>query len=61
MQLKRDQEDGGELLAFFELYLLDENDESKFLPALPPKIGTIYRLPNEKRPQLHRTVIEVCF
>ena len=59
IHLKRDKEDAGELLACFELYLLDENGENKLLPSLPPKIGAIYRLPNEIRPQLHRTVIEV--
>jgi hypothetical protein len=57
--LKRDKEDAGDLLACFELYLLDENGENKYLPPLPSKIGAIYRLPIEIRPQLHRTVIEV--
>jgi hypothetical protein len=59
LNLKREQEDSGELLACFELFLLDENGESRFLPSHPPKIGSLYRLPNEIRPQLHRTVIEV--
>ena len=59
IELKRDKEDAGELLACFELYLLDDNGENSLLPSLPPKIGAIYRLPNEIRPQLHRTVIEV--
>ncbi len=57
--MKRDKDDAGDLLACFELYLLDENGENKYLPPLPSKIGAIYRLPNEIRPQLHRTVIEV--
>ena len=59
ISLQRLNEDAGELLVCFELYLLDENRENKYLPSLPPKLGELYKLPNEIRPQLNRTVIEV--
>lgn len=49
----------GELLASFELFLIEENSPSKNLPPLPPKIGSIFRVPSGIRPELQRTVIEV--
>ena len=55
--IKRGNEDGGELLACFELYLLD--DENCMVPVLPPKVGGVYRLPTGIRPELQRTMIEV--
>jgi hypothetical protein len=59
INLQRNNEDAGELLACFELYLLDENRENKYLPSLPPKLGALFKLPSEIRPQLNRTIIEV--
>ena len=55
--IKRGNEDGGELLACFELYMLD--DENCMVPVLPPKVGGLYRLPTGIRPELQRTMIEV--
>jgi len=56
--LGRDKSPVGELLAFFELYSV-ENNTSAGLPPYPPKTGSIYRLPAEIRPKLQRTIIEV--
>ena len=41
-----------------ELFLID-NKQSTHLPPLPPKVGNIFCLPREIRPQLQRTIIEV--
>ena len=57
--LKRINEDAGELLACFELFLLTDETRN-LLPCLPPKKGALYSLPAEIRPKLQRTVIEVC-
>ena len=51
-------ENAGELLACFELFQIDKLNP-KSLPELPPKIGSIYRVPNAIRPELKRTMIEV--
>ncbi|KAK3095803.1 hypothetical protein FSP39_019399 [Pinctada imbricata] len=53
--IKRGNEDGGELLAAFELFLLSGAD----LPFLPPKRGDLYLVPNGIRPVMQRTAIEV--
>ncbi|CAF0722705.1 unnamed protein product [Brachionus calyciflorus] len=58
-QLKRDSEDAGELLASFELFLIDDNNPQKSLPPLPPREGSLYRVPNDIRPELQRTIIEI--
>lgn len=52
------KEKAGELLVCFELFQIDPLIP-KSLPELPPKIGSIYRLPNSIRPELKRTMIEV--
>lgn len=57
-QLKNGKENAGEILACFELFPLDKKNK-KNLPALPPKVGNIYRIPNGIRPELQRTMIEV--
>jgi hypothetical protein len=59
--LKKDKESAGELLAAFELFYLDGNEVStnKTVPPLPPKAGSVYRVPNGIRPELQRTFIEV--
>ena len=48
----------GELLACFELFPIDLSN-LKTIPELPPKVGEIYRVPSEIRPELKRTMIEV--
>lgn len=57
--LTHHSEPAGELLASFELFPLDENSPSKNLPPLPPKIGSLFKVPSGIRPELQRTVIEV--
>lgn len=57
-QLKRLGEDSGEILAHFELYLIEDKKPKNLLPY-PPKVGVIYRLPSQIRPKLQRTIIEV--
>jgi len=52
------KEKAGELLACFELFQIDPLNP-KTLPELPPKVGSIYRVPNAIRPELKRTMIEV--
>jgi len=52
------KENAGELLACFELFQIDKLNP-KNLPESPPKIGSIYRVPNTIRPELKRTMIEV--
>ncbi|XP_074642408.1 myoferlin-like [Tubulanus polymorphus] len=47
---------GGELLAAFELFLVDG---SKDLPFHPPKRGSLFLVPNGIRPVMQRTAIEV--
>ena len=59
-QLKIGTENAGEILACFELFPLDEKSK-KHLPALPPKDGDIYRLPNGIKPILQKTMIEVLY
>ncbi|XP_062606394.1 myoferlin-like isoform X2 [Saccostrea cucullata] len=53
--ITRGPEDGGELLAAFELFLLAGSD----LPFLPPKKGDLFLIPNGIRPVMQRTAIEV--
>ncbi|XP_056005332.1 myoferlin-like isoform X8 [Ostrea edulis] len=53
--ITRGQEEGGELLAAFELFLLAGSD----LPFLPPKKGDLFLVPNGIRPVMQRTAIEV--
>lgn len=53
--IKRGNEDGGELLAAFELFLLGGGD----LPFLPPKKGNLFLVPNGIRPVMQRTGVEV--
>lgn len=57
--IKKHRENAGELLACFELFLLDERSNNKYLPSFPPKVGAIYRVPSGIRPELQRTMIEV--
>jgi hypothetical protein len=59
--LKKDKENAGELLAAFELFYLDDSgpNATKVVPPLPPKVGSIYKVPNGIRPELQRTMIEV--
>ena len=60
IQLKRDNnENAGELLACFELFMLDDNNASKLLPPFPTKIGALYKVPDGIRPVLQRNIIEV--
>ncbi|XP_033757648.1 myoferlin-like isoform X3 [Pecten maximus] len=53
--IKRGNEEGGELLAAFELFLLGSGD----LPFLPPKKGNLFLVPNGIRPVMQRTGVEV--
>ena len=57
--IKKGKEDAGELLACFELFLIDDQNPKEMLPPPPPKVGNIYRLPPTIRPELKRTMIEV--
>ncbi len=57
LTLSKNNENAGELLACFELYPLD--NENVYIPPLPPKCGSIYRVPNGIRPEMQRTVVEV--
>ena len=53
-------ENAGELLACFELFQIDPlNIITNTAPDLPPKTGEIYRVPQDIRPELTRTMIEV--
>ncbi|CAG2195234.1 MYOF [Mytilus edulis] len=54
-EIKRNNDHGGELLAAFELFLLNGAD----LPFLPPKKGSLFLVPNGIRPVMQRTGIEV--
>ena len=56
LENKNRDEEAGEILAAFELYLLDEDTK---LPDWPPLNGSIYRVPDGIRPELERTIIEV--
>lgn len=58
-ELKRNNEDAGELLACFEIYKVDVTNLIN-LPPMPPKLGLIYKIPTEIRPKLQRTIIEVA-
>ncbi|XP_006816720.1 myoferlin-like, partial [Saccoglossus kowalevskii] len=53
--LKRGNDDAGEVLASFELYLKEDGD----LPFMPPMEGKLYRVPSGIRPVMQRTAIEV--
>lgn len=55
-KLIKGNENAGELLGCFELFLIEDK---KHLPPLPPKRGSLYRVPNGIRPELQRTMIEV--
>ena len=55
--MRRGQEEAGELLACFEMFLL--NRKGIKLPLLPPKIGNLYRLPKQIKPNMKKTLIEV--
>ncbi|GFO37984.1 dysferlin [Plakobranchus ocellatus] len=66
--ITRLNQDGGELLAAFELIkipegaVVDDSDEisgAKDMPFLPPKRGDLYIVPNGIRPVMQRTGIEV--
>ncbi|XP_065924822.1 myoferlin isoform X7 [Magallana gigas] len=64
--ISRGQEDGGELLAAFELFLVPDKNASmesllagSDLPFLPPKRGDLFLVPNGIRPVMQRTAIEV--
>ncbi|CAH1784691.1 unnamed protein product [Owenia fusiformis] len=50
----RGNQEGGELLASFELFLMNGSD----LPFLPPKRGNLYQVPSGIRPIMQRTAIE---
>ena len=56
--IKNGKEDAGEILACFELFPIDPFNP-KSIPEMPPKIGSLYRLPILIRPELKRTMIEV--
>ncbi|XP_041370601.1 myoferlin-like isoform X3 [Gigantopelta aegis] len=53
--ITRQGQEGGELLAAFELFLMTGKD----LPFLPPKKGSLFLVPNGIRPVMQRTGIEV--
>ncbi|XP_056005338.1 myoferlin-like isoform X14 [Ostrea edulis] len=64
--ITRGQEEGGELLAAFELFLVPDKNASmesllagSDLPFLPPKKGDLFLVPNGIRPVMQRTAIEV--
>ncbi|CAF4514045.1 unnamed protein product [Rotaria socialis] len=57
--INRGKDDAGELLAAFELFLLPETDSEKKMPPHPPKRGSLFIVPQEIRPQLVRTGIEI--
>jgi hypothetical protein len=59
--VRKESENAGELLAAFELFYLDDSsgNSAKVLPPLPPKVGSLYKVPNGIRPELQRTMIEV--
>jgi hypothetical protein len=59
IELRKGNDNAGELLACFELFLLDEKSPNKYIPNLPPKMGALYRVPSGIRPELQRTMIEV--
>jgi hypothetical protein len=61
LTLKKDKENAGELLACFELFLMDEKANNKYIPNYPPKVGALYTVPSGIRPELQRTMIEVLF
>ncbi|KAH3789669.1 hypothetical protein DPMN_167855, partial [Dreissena polymorpha] len=54
-EITRGKDQGGELLAAFELFLMSGKD----LPFMPPKRGSLYSVPNGIRPVMQRTAIEV--
>ncbi|KAF5404171.1 hypothetical protein PHET_02557 [Paragonimus heterotremus] len=54
-KIKKGSRDGGELLAAFELILLDGRDP----PVPPPRRGDLYRVPDKIRPKLKRMGIEI--
>ncbi|ESN98173.1 hypothetical protein HELRODRAFT_177418 [Helobdella robusta] len=54
--VKKGDQDGGEVLAAFELLLIDGPKEP---PFPPPKRGNFYMVPNGIRPQMARTAVEV--
>lgn len=56
-EIKRGKDDGGELLAAFELFLTKMT--GKDLPFMPPKKGDLFSVPNGIRPVMQRTGIEV--
>ncbi|XP_070540972.1 myoferlin-like isoform X9 [Ptychodera flava] len=53
--LRRGNEDAGEVLASFELFLKEDGD----LPFMPPMEGKLYRVPSGIRPVMQRTAVEV--
>ncbi|XP_052773227.1 myoferlin-like isoform X7 [Mya arenaria] len=54
-EINRGKDQGGELLAAFELFL----NNGKDLPFMPPKRGDLFAVPNGIRPVMQRTAIEV--
>ncbi|KAF8567711.1 hypothetical protein P879_09042 [Paragonimus westermani] len=54
-KIKKGSRDGGEILAAFELILLDGRDP----PVPPPRRGDLYRVPDKIRPKLKRMGIEI--
>ncbi|UJR29942.1 hypothetical protein I4U23_017489 [Adineta vaga] len=59
LQIMRGKDQGGELLAAFELFLLPENDTGKTMPPYPSKRGSLFTVPEPIRPKLIRTGIEI--
>ncbi|XP_077992044.1 myoferlin-like isoform X14 [Glandiceps talaboti] len=53
--LRRGNEEAGEVLVSFELFLKENGD----LPFMPPMEGKLYRVPSGIRPVMQRTAIEV--
>ncbi|KAL5022080.1 hypothetical protein ScPMuIL_001235 [Solemya velum] len=53
--IERHGEKGGEMLAAFEIFMMNGAD----LPFLPPKKGELFLVPNGIRPVMQRTGIEV--
>ncbi|WAR21900.1 MYOF-like protein [Mya arenaria] len=54
-EINRGKDQGGELLAAFELFL----NNGKDLPFMPPKRGDLFAVPNGIRPVMQRTAIEL--
>ena len=60
-QIKRHEKNCGEILAAFDLYHLNDEQLIKNIPIRPPVSGSIYRVPNDIKPVLQRSIIEVNF